>query len=78
MLNPQLDHSRRIGAPISSSPLGNRGQFRPPTIKRPAGGDGTVRVPLEDVSNAPLGAGGGMGGGGLGVKGPDLKRQRTS
>lgn len=81
MVNPQMDHARRIGAPVSSSPLGNRGQFRPPTIKRPAAGsDGPVRMPLGDMSsNAPLGTGdGGIAGGGLGVKGPDLKRQRTS
>ncbi|KAL8392993.1 hypothetical protein RB595_002979 [Gaeumannomyces hyphopodioides] len=51
VLNPQLDHSRRIGAPGGpGSPLANRNQYRPPTIKRP---------PLTEVPN---GAGGGSGG----------------
>jgi DNA repair and recombination protein RAD52 len=58
VVNPQLDHTRRIGAPGSSSPLGNRGQFRPLTVKRPAGGDGPGNVP---------GGGGSFGGGVLGA-----------
>ncbi|KAK1780832.1 DNA repair and recombination protein mus-11 [Copromyces sp. CBS 386.78] len=39
VVNPQLDQTRRIGAPgmgFSSSPSGNRGQYRPLTVKRPA------------------------------------------
>nr|Q9HGI2.1 RecName: Full=DNA repair and recombination protein mus-11; AltName: Full=Mutagen-sensitive protein 11; AltName: Full=RAD52 homolog [Neurospora crassa OR74A]BAB13343.1 MUS11 [Neurospora crassa]CAC28736.1 Double Strand Break repair protein mus-11 [Neurospora crassa] len=40
VVNPQLDHTRRIGAPgmsgFSSSPSTNRGQYRPLTMKRPA------------------------------------------
>ncbi|KAK4251735.1 hypothetical protein C7999DRAFT_27812 [Corynascus novoguineensis] len=48
VINPQLDQTRRIGAPVSSSPLGNRGQFRPLTVKRPAAG-----------ADGPNGAGGG-------------------
>jgi DNA repair and recombination protein RAD52 len=91
VINPQLDHARRIGAPGSSSPLGNRGQFRPLTVKRPAGGDGGApaggngaaggaagRVPLGDVSNHPVGGGAAGGGGGDGGGGPEAKRQRTS
>ena len=82
-VNPQLDHARRIGAPAGAvSPLGNRGQFRPLTVKRPAGaaavgaaGVGVARVPLENVSTNVVGGGGRGDEGGLG---PDLKRQRTS
>ncbi|KAL2023791.1 hypothetical protein VTK56DRAFT_1058 [Thermocarpiscus australiensis] len=87
VVNPQLDQTRRIGAPGSPSPLANRGQYRPPTMmKRPAGGGGASdgpgnasaaggRAPLADVSgNVPVGGGdaGGVGGG------PELKRQRIS
>ncbi|KAK4148030.1 uncharacterized protein C8A04DRAFT_23823 [Dichotomopilus funicola] len=81
VVNPQLDHTRRIGAPVSSSPLGNRGQFKPPTVKRPAAADGPAgdtgtgggrnpseRVPLEDVSSNGM----------MGGKVPDAKRQRTT
>ena len=89
VVNPQLDQARRIGAPAGAvSPLGNRGQFRPLTVKRPAGagagvgvgagmaGHGVGRVPLESVStNGVVVNGGGRGDGG---SGPDLKRQRTS
>lgn len=89
VVNPQLDQTRRIGAPAAGglSPLANRGQFRPLTVKRPAGTDGQAvngngngfadRVPLGDKpSNAVVvgGVGVKMGDGG----GPDLKRQRTS
>ncbi|KAL5629318.1 hypothetical protein BROUX41_001925 [Berkeleyomyces rouxiae] len=41
LLNPHLDHTRRIGAPpaAAGSPLGNRGQYRPPKMmKRPPQG----------------------------------------
>ncbi|KAK3326397.1 double strand break repair protein mus-11 [Apodospora peruviana] len=78
VVNPQFDQTRRIGAPGASSPLANRGQYRPPTImKRPAlatcGADAPARAPLADVSsNAPIN--GGTGGGGL--SGPDAKRQK--
>lgn len=80
IVNPQLDHTRRIGAPVSSSPLGNRGQFKPPTVKRPAAADGPAgnagtgggrnpseRVPLEDVSSNGM----------MGGRASDAKRQRT-
>jgi DNA repair and recombination protein RAD52 len=41
VVNPQLDGMRRIGAPVAAgNPMGNRGQFRPLTVKRPAGGGG--------------------------------------
>ncbi|KAM7223375.1 hypothetical protein V8F06_001252 [Rhypophila decipiens] len=73
MINPHFDQARRIGAPGASSPLANRGQYRPPTIKRPAppadnpGG----RVPLTEMPNNGLAAGEGSG--------PDAaKRQKTS
>jgi len=75
VVNPQLDQARRIGAPGVSSPLANRGQYRPPTMKRPSGGDTVLspggRTPLADLSNdAPANAGGD------GTSGPDFKRQR--
>ncbi|KAK4241015.1 hypothetical protein C8A03DRAFT_30855 [Achaetomium macrosporum] len=86
VVNPQLDQTRRIGAPpVSSSPVGNRGQFRPLTVKRPAGSDssgssgsnggGAARVPLEDVSNNPFPGAGAAGGN---ASEPDAKRLRTS
>jgi DNA repair and recombination protein RAD52 len=57
VVNPALDQTRRIGAPGSSSPLANRGSYRPPTImKRPAPG----------AAPATAGTGGGGGGGGDG------------
>ena len=63
MVNPQLDHTRRIGAPGSSSPLGNRGQYRPLTVKRPAaGGDGAGNG-AGNGAGAGAGAGVGVGGG---------------
>ncbi|KXX80560.1 DNA repair and recombination protein rhm52 [Madurella mycetomatis] len=75
MINPQLDQTRRIGAPGSSSPLANRGQYKPPTImKRPAA-DGSItpaegRPPLSDKpSNKPVNGNG---------SGPEVKRLRTS
>jgi DNA repair and recombination protein RAD52 len=40
VINPNLDHTRRIGAPSGlGSPLGNRNSFRQPTMKRPPPGD---------------------------------------
>lgn len=75
VINPQLDQTRRIGAPGSSSPLANRGQYRPPTImKRPAADGLTAptegRPPLLDKpSNKPVNGNG---------SGPEVKRLRTS
>jgi DNA repair and recombination protein RAD52 len=83
VVNPQLNQTRRIGAPIGpGSPLGNRGQYRPPTFKRPPPGEGThgiaggggARPALAEVSTngtaaaAAAGPGGGIGG--------DPKRQK--
>ncbi|KAK0651538.1 hypothetical protein B0T16DRAFT_81557 [Cercophora newfieldiana] len=75
MINPQLDQTRRIGAPGASSPLANRGQYKPPTMKRPSGGDAALsapgRPPLADLSTNPPPHAGGEG-----PSGPDTKRQR--
>ena len=79
VVNPQLNQTRRIGAPMGpGSPLGNRGQYRPPTFKRPPPGEGNngiavgggARPALAEVSTngAAAGAGGGVGG--------DPKRQK--
>ena len=77
IVNPQFDQTRRIGAPGSSSPSANRGQYRPPTMKRPAPGDVPPRVPLTEMpANGPTGA---AGGGGPGVlNGVDVKRQKMA
>ncbi|KAL2130606.1 hypothetical protein VTI74DRAFT_6190 [Chaetomium olivicolor] len=89
MVNPQLDQTRRIGAPVSSSPTANRGGYKVPTmLKRPAGEgpggvaaagggggvNGGARMPLNDVSNQTAGGPGAGADGG----GPEVKRQRTS
>ncbi|KUJ12128.1 uncharacterized protein LY89DRAFT_624575 [Mollisia scopiformis] len=75
VINPQLDAARRIGAPGSPSPMGNRSQYKPPTtVKRgfdnagaTAGANG--RTPLTDLpANGPIGA----------DAGGDLKRQRLN
>ncbi|KAJ3569573.1 hypothetical protein NPX13_g6036 [Xylaria arbuscula] len=54
VVNPSLSQMRQIGAPGAvGSPLGNRGQYRPPTMKRPApnGPDGGGnKAPLAEVS----------------------------
>ncbi|KAF3760569.1 recombination protein Rad52 [Cryphonectria parasitica EP155] len=54
VVNPQLSQARRIGAPVGpGGPVGNRGQYRPPTIKRPLpneGANGAARPALADVS----------------------------
>ncbi|KFY38455.1 hypothetical protein V494_04351 [Pseudogymnoascus sp. VKM F-4513 (FW-928)] len=49
VVNPQLDATRRVGAPGSPSPLGNRGSYKPPTMvgKRP--GEAGERLPLGEV-----------------------------
>ncbi|EFX04603.1 rad52 DNA repair protein radc [Grosmannia clavigera kw1407] len=55
------ESARRIGAPSStSSPLANRGQFRPPPMKRgPPGDAAATRQPLSEVtSNVPTEVGG--------------------
>ncbi|KAK4152800.1 hypothetical protein C8A00DRAFT_44187 [Chaetomidium leptoderma] len=91
MVHPQLDQARRIGAPGSLSPLGNRGQFRPLTVKRPAGGGGggggdgaaggANGGPAAAAGRVPLGdmpSNAVVGRGAGGESGPDLKRQRTS
>jgi len=71
IINPQLDQSRRIGVPGSPNPMANRGQYRPPTMKRPMGEEGAPglgRAPLADVpSNVPATGN---------TNGPDLKRQK--
>ncbi|KAI1133331.1 hypothetical protein F5Y10DRAFT_274242 [Nemania abortiva] len=77
VVNPSLSHARQIGAPGAvGSPLGNRGQYRPPTMKRPApggpdsGGNGN-RTPLTEVStNGPPSA--------PGATGMDAKRQKMT
>lgn len=71
VINPQLDQSRRIGVPGSPNPLANRGQYRPPTMKRPigeGGAPGPDRAPLADVpSNVPVTSD---------TNGPGTKRQK--
>ncbi|KAI1756022.1 hypothetical protein F4782DRAFT_526576 [Xylaria castorea] len=75
VVNPSLSQMRQIGAPGGAgSPLGNRGQYRPLTMKRPAPGGpdgGGNRAPLTEVSTngppAPAGA-----------AGVDAKRQKTT
>lgn len=77
VVNPSLSHTRQIGAPGGAgSPLGNRSQYRPPTMKRPApggpdGGGGVgsgSRTPLTEVStNGPPSA-----------TGIDAKRQKMT
>lgn len=72
IMNPQLDAARQIGAPGSrlSSPLQNRGSYKPPSIKRPIDMGGVAdRAPLANLpANEPIGPGD-QGGG-------DVKRQR--
>jgi DNA repair and recombination protein RAD52 len=73
IMNPALDNTRRIGAPGSPSPMANRGQYKPPTMKRPIdGGGGTARVPLVDLhANGAISIGTGDAAG-------DAKRQRLN
>ncbi|KAK0106917.1 DNA repair protein rad52 [Cadophora gregata] len=71
IMNPQLDNTRRIGAPGSPSPMmNNRNSYKPPTIanKRPV----DSRAPLHDLppNGAIAGAGAEQGG--------DVKRQRMN
>lgn len=74
VLNPSLDHARRIGAPGGpGSPLSNRGQYRPPTIKRPLDAANVAGRPAlaEVPTNGPVGAGGNTAAG-------DAKRQKMA
>ena len=51
-VNPAADPNRRIGMPGGAqSPMGNRGAYKPPSIKRPAPPETPSRQPLTDVSN---------------------------
>lgn len=74
--NPSIDQARRIGAPGGGlgSPLANRGQYKPPTMKRtlPSEGNGAdgPRAPLVDI---PTNASNGSSGDGL-----DAKRQKVA
>ena len=74
IVNPQLDTTRRIGAPNSPSPMANKGMYKPPSMKRPldsgGGGMNATRVPLVDLP-----ANGAIGGGDAGA---DAKRQRLN
>ena len=74
IVNPQLDTTRRIGAPYSSSPMANRGMYKPPSMKRPldsgVGGLDAPRVPLVDLA-----ANTAIGGGDFSA---DAKRQRIN
>lgn len=74
-MNTSLDQARRIGVPGGlGSPLANRGQYKPPTMKRtlPAEGNGTngARSPLVDI---PTNATNANDGDGL-----DAKRQKLA
>ncbi|KAL6805779.1 hypothetical protein J3E68DRAFT_422021 [Trichoderma sp. SZMC 28012] len=75
-MNPSLDQARRIGAPGGGlgSPLANRGQYKPPTMKRTlpseANAANGTRSPLADI---PTNAGNGNGEDGL-----DAKRQKVA
>lgn len=82
VVNPQLNQARRIGAPMGpGSPLGNRGQYRPPTFKRPPPGEGNngvaggggARPALADVTNGTTAVAAARAGGGVGG---DPKRQK--
>ncbi|KAK2615217.1 hypothetical protein N8I77_001987 [Diaporthe amygdali] len=84
VVNPQLNQTRRIGAPLGpGSPLGNRGQYRPPTFKRPPPGEGNnggaggggARPALVEVSTNGT-ASVAAAGGGVGGIGGDPKRQK--
>jgi len=52
-VNPAADANRRIGMPGGmQSPMGgNRGAYKPPSIKRPAPPETPSRQPLADMSN---------------------------
>lgn len=70
IVNPHFNQARRIGAPTGpSSPLANRGQYRPPTVKRPA----LTEVSSNGTTNGAVG-----GGGGGPAIGGDPKRQKMA
>ena len=81
MVNPSLDHARRIGAPgAGGSPLANRSSYKPPTMKRSLGGEvngsGAQRDPLSDLpanTNAANNTVAAIAGDGI-----DTKRQKTA
>ncbi|ROW08179.1 hypothetical protein VPNG_06909 [Cytospora leucostoma] len=83
IVNPQLSQARRIGAPMGpASPMANRGQYRPPTIKRPLpvesnGGGARPALAEVAVNGTVSGAGAGAGAGAGGVGG-DPKRQKIA
>lgn len=71
--NPQLDTTRRIGAPGSPSPMnmGNRNSYKPPTMmKRPM--PEANRAPLTDLQTN------GNGTAGDAHENGDAKRQRLN
>ncbi|PNY24223.1 DNA repair and recombination protein rhm52 [Tolypocladium capitatum] len=77
IVNPSLDHARRIGAPGGpGSPLANRGSYKPPSMKRPLPGEGNAtnatRSPLVDIPTNTTGQSYAAAGDGI-----DPKRQRT-
>jgi DNA repair and recombination protein RAD52 len=78
VVNPQFDHSRRIGAPgAAGSPMANRASYRPPTMKRPVPNEGTAsgapgRPALAEVPVNGLVATGPSG------TGPDAKKQKLA
>lgn len=76
VVNPSIDQTRRIGAPGGpSSPLANRGSYRPPTMKRPPPAEGGVgRPPLADLPAN----GNGTAGGAAPVNGLEAKRQKMA
>jgi DNA repair and recombination protein RAD52 len=93
LINPQLDQTRRIGAPGGpGSPLANRGQYRPPTViggKRPLGSDAsgpatTSAAAVAAPARPPLGDVSNTPAGNTAVStatpgvGQDVKRMKTA
>jgi DNA repair and recombination protein RAD52 len=70
IINPQLDATRKIGAPGSPSLMANRGSYRPPTMKRPLQQPNLARPPLGDIPANGITSGPDGGG--------DMKRPRLS
>ncbi|KOS20121.1 DNA repair and recombination protein rhm52 [Escovopsis weberi] len=72
-----LEHARRIGAPGGGmpSPLANRGQYKPPTMKRALPPEGAARAPLGDIPHANKSVGSVTGPTGDGL---DAKRQKVT
>jgi DNA repair and recombination protein RAD52 len=61
VVNPHLDQTRQVGVPGGrASPMANRGQYRPPTMKRPMEAGGANGRPA--LAEVPANAG------------PDVKR----